>query len=218
MLNLAFIGFTITGILFLIYSASFLWFKGKNRSSEVNAFAIAFLFLGITFSMWGLVAGFYNEYMGDSILLGNALLLASTICLLSIVFNKNKMKSLALLTATFLSLFFLLYRWKYAFPEPVLTDGVLIFKTQFQISIVWMAIFLLVWFPACLKMARLNTSRLKMKDMLFPFQFVYGISILSAILFMSASTVNSVIIFFTILNICFLMLLASNILLIKESK
>ncbi len=215
MMNLAFFGFTIAGVLFVIYALSFYWWRLKNDTLKRNCFAAAYFMTGLMFATWGMAVQFFQDRLPSAILLGNVFLVAASVLMLNVFAGSKKQRLIVNVSGIIFGLVFIWVRWRYFLPEPKLVDGVLLLNTQPLISFFWMAIFAFVWLPADFEMAKLAAETVKLASMKSAFRVTYGVSVFSAIVFMSASTPKMAILSFAFLCFCFVMLLLSNVYLKK---
>ena len=209
-MNLAFIGFSIAGVIFAIYAYTFYSLAGTKLPVFLKNYAFAYFALALAFLIWAFAA-LNNSFLVNSVIIGNILLLMGSIFLLNVLFNNNKnIKIFSVFLGIVLSLIFVWVRINYYQPVPFMEDGVLIFNTQKVISIILSLIFIFIWLPANLVVAKKVTANVSIDGMTYAYSFVYGISTIATILFITFKTIPMVIISFVTLGICFVMLLYSN--------
>ncbi len=209
-MNLAFIGFFITGAVFAIYAYTFYSLAEKKLPVFLKNYAFAYFALALAFLIWAFAA-LNNNFLVNSVIIGNILLLLGSIFLLNVLFNNNKnIRILSIVVGIILSLAFIWMRLNYYQPTPFMSDGVLIFNTQKIISIILSSIFVFIWLPANLVAAKKVTANIPIQGMSFAYSFIYGISTIAAIFFIAFKTVPMVITSFVTLGICFAMLIYSN--------
>lgn len=184
------------------------------HSVSLKSFAYAYFSLSLAFLVWGLVT-----FLGDqnllnlSVISGNILLLLSTIFLLGLLFETNKL--IVTTIGGLLSFIFVWWRTTYFPPQPLISDGVLVFNTQLPVATILGLILLLVWLPTNIKVANLVAKRLKIKGMPFIYSSVYVMATLASLLFISARTIPVIILSFVGITLCFAMLIASNVVIDK---
>lgn len=209
-MNLAFIGFFIAGVVFAIYAYTFYILAGKKLPAFLKNYSFAYFALALAFLIWAFAA-VNNNFLVNSVIVGNVLLLLGSIFLLNVLFNNNKnIKILSIFIGLILSIIFIWVRINYYQPTPFMENGVLIFNTQKIISIILSSIFIFIWLPANLITARKVTANMPVQGMSFVYSFIYGVSTIAAIFFIASRTVPMVVTAFVTLGICFAMLIYSN--------
>jgi len=209
-MNLAFVGFFITGIVFTIYASTFYHIARKKLHGYLRNYAFSYICLALAFLIWAF-ASIYPIFLIDSIILGNIFLLLGSIFLLSVLFNSNKyLKCLAVFNGVVLSLGFIYIRVKYFAPTPYIESGVLVFNTQLIIRIILDLLFIFIWLPANLMVAKTITKNIKIDGLNYAYSFIYSVSTVSAALLINFKTVPMIVLSFVVLGISFIMLLYSN--------
>ena len=209
-MNLAFIGFLVAGVIFAVYAYTFYSLAGTKLPIFLKNYAFAYFSLALAFLIWAFAA-LNNNFLINSVIIGNILLLLGSIFLLNVLFNNSKnIKFLSIFLGIVLSFIFLWVRINYYPPTPFMENGVLIFNTQKIISIILSSIFIFIWLPANLVTAKRVTANMPIQGMSFVYSFIYGISTIAAIFFIAFKTVPMVITAFVTLGICFVMLIYSN--------
>lgn len=217
---LATIGFIIAGLFFGIYAYTFYSLAGKKVEGSLKSFAYAYFSLALAFLSWGIAAFIGDQnFLNLSVISGNVLLLLSTIFLLDIHFSQSKnYRVVGLIGASSLALLFLWWRVIYFPPQPVLSNGILIFNTELPVAIVLGLIILLIWLPTNIKVGRLISQRVKANGISFIYSSIYAMATIAALLFISARTIPVIILSFTAIAICFAMLIASNVVIDKLAR
>lgn len=210
-ISYATLGFTIAGILFFVYSISFGKLPKGSLKTNLRVYSSAYLPLALVFLVWGLFT-LNTVLLPLAVIIGNALLLIGSIIMMYFLFSERSeiLRIILLIIGLLLSSIFLWWRIKYFFPTPYIINGILLLDTQQLVSIVWSVIFLLIWLPANLKAARIISRDLLKPEMNYIYSFIYIISTISAVLFISAQTPTLAIISFLLLLVSFVMLLYSN--------
>lgn len=209
-MNLAFIGFFIAGVIFAVYAYTFQSITEKKFPTYVKNYAFAYYSLAFAFLVWAF-ASLNTDLLPLSVILGNALLLVGSLYLLTVLFHEHHTVKYAVLAwGLIFSVTFLYARLTYFAPDPFLREGVLVFNTQQPIAIILILLFLLIWLPANLKIAREVTAPMKIEGMPFVYAFLYALSTVAAIFFITFKTVPMVVASFVVLNVCFVMLLFSS--------
>jgi len=217
---LATIGFTITGLFFGIYAYTFYALAGKKIKSVLKSFAYAYFSLALAFLSWGIAAFIGNQNLLNlSVISGNILLLLSTIFLLNIHLHQNKnYRTVGLVGAFLLALLFLWWRVSYFPPQPILSNGILVFNTDLPVAVILGLIILLIWLPTNIKVAKLISQKVKAEGISFIYSSIYVMATIASLLFIAARTIPVIIISFTGIAICFAMLIASNVVIDKLAK
>ena len=216
-MNLAFIGFSVAGVIFAVYAYTFYSLAGAKLPVFLKNYAFAYFSLALAFLIWAFAA-LNNSFLVNSVIIGNILLLLGSIFLLKVLFNNSKnTKILSIFLGVILSLIFLWVRINYYQPTPFMLNGILIFNTQRIVAEILGLIFAFVWLPANLLVAKKVSATTGIQGMSFVYSFIYILSTVSAILFISVSTVSMVIASFVTLSLCFVMLIYSNYVINKIS-
>lgn len=209
-MNLAFIGFAVVGVVFAIYASTFYSLAGKRLPVFLRSYSFAYFSLALAFLIWAF-ASLNNEFLKNSVIIGDSLLLLGSIFLLNVLFNQNKnIKIFSVAVGIILSVIFIWLRVNYYQPMPFIENGILVFNTQTMIAVVLNLIFILIWLPANLMAAKKVTANISIEGMTYAYSFIYGVSTIAAILFITFKTIPMVVISFVTLGICFVMLLYSN--------
>jgi hypothetical protein len=209
-MNLAFIGFTVVSVVLSIYASTFYSLAGKRLPVFMRSYSLAYFSLALTFLIWAF-ASLNNEFLKNFVIIGDSLLLLGSILLLNVLFNQNKnIKIFSIVTGVILSLIFIWLRINYYQPMPFIENGILVFNTQTIVAVILNLVFILIWLPANLVAAKKVTANISIEGMTYAYSFIYGVSTIAAILFITFKTIPMVIISFVALGICFVMLLYSN--------
>jgi len=219
MLPLATVGFFSAGLFFAVYAYTFHALTLKKIPGVLRNFAYAYFSLAAAFMLWGIACFIGTQsFLNLSLLIGNGLLLLSTFFLLSFYFADHKAKNVVRIGCVVLAALFLWWRMTYFPPEPMLVNGILIFNTQQPVAIVLSLIILLVWLPTNIKVARLVTEKIKSEGISFTYSSIYVIATLAALLFIAVKTIPMIIASFSAIVICFIILIASNVVIDKLTK
>lgn len=214
MLPLASVGFFSAGLFFAIFAYTFYSLTKNKIPSVLKHFSYAYFTLAVAFIIWG-IASLVGEQslLQHAVSVGNVLLLFSTGFLLNIYFSDKKNKNYYLLCWGIVSILFLGWRALYFPPQPFLSNGIFIFNTQTPVAIILGVLLLLVWLPTNIKVSLLVVKKVKLKHVSSVYQFIYIMATIAALLFIAAKTIPIIILSFSALVLCFIMLIASNILL-----
>jgi hypothetical protein len=162
---------------------------------------------------WGVAVLKADQYLLNlSVLVGNGLILFGSLFLLdlqSVTGKKGRIMAIVLLII-FMALFFVL-RIIYYPPSPTVENGILLFNTALPVFALLGIVFIGVWLPGCIKMAGMLATTLQDKRLTFLFGSVYAMTIVAALIFMAARTIPVVVASFVGIVLCFVMLIASNI-------
>lgn len=209
-MNLAFLGFSVAAIVFGAYSYTFYRLTEKKLPPFLKSYALAYFALALAFLTWAL-ASLNNNLLDVSVIIGNVFLLIGSLLLLAVLLNNNPgTRKQALTVGALLALVFLYLRVTYYWPTPFMLDGVMVFNTQKAVALVLGLIFITIWLPASLFVAKQVTAKTEAEDITFVFSLLYSVSTVAAILFMAFKTPALIITTFVILLVCFTMLLYSN--------
>jgi hypothetical protein len=214
-MNLAFVGFFIAGVVFMVYASSFYSLAGKKLPVFLRSYALAYFCLGLAFLIWAFAA-INTGFLNSSVMVGDVLLLLGSIFLLAVLFNQNKnLKIFSVVMGIILAAVFIWLRMTYYLPMPLMSNGILVFNTQKVITVILSLIFILIWLPTNILVGKKVGANIPIEGISFVYSFIYGVSTIAAIFFISFKTVPMVVISFVTLGICFIMLLYSNYVLSK---
>lgn len=214
-MNLAFIGFGVTGLIFLFYATSLYKLTSKTLPVVLKSYCYAYFSLALGFILWA-IAAVIPEFLNPSIVVGDILILIGSVLLLNVLFEKNSsLKFTSLIVLSLISILFIYLRLTILPPQAVIDNGILIFNTQPLLSKILSLIFLVVWLPTNIRAANLITSAMKVPQLNIFYGFIYAFSTVSAILLMSFKTAPMIIAAFIALSICFVLLLYSNYIITK---
>ena len=210
-MNLAFFGFSAVGLLFTCYAFSFYRVTSKGFSNlHSGSYACGYFSVALAFLTWS-IAVLYKPFPQTSILAGDAFLLLSTLCFLNVLINCDlKARSILLAVASVVAILLFWLRSTYYPPQAYVENGVLVFNTPLAVAILLDAVFLFVWLPTNLYVARIISKAVPIEGMPLAYSFIYAILTVSAILFIAFKTVPLIIISFIIIGISFILLFASN--------
>jgi hypothetical protein len=207
---LATLGFVITGLCFGIFAYTFNTLVIAKTNLKFVQFAYAYYCLGLALLTWGVAAAIGgDDLLRRSVIVGNSFLLLGTLFMLS-VWLGQKNRSWVWLAAV-IAIVLLYVRASHYPPTPYMKDGILIFNTQTPVAIVLGLIFTTIWLPVNLGVARTLVRKIGQEGMASIYSAIYLMATLSALLFLAARRVATVILSFAALTICFVMLVASNI-------
>lgn len=208
---LAEIGFLVTGVCFAMFAYTFKTFVINKTKLALGQFAWAYFFLALALLTWGIAVAIGGGLLlRNSVFVGDFFLLCGTLLMLDLLLGVNRRFWLMLAAAA--GLLLLNYRSRHYPPHPYMDGSVMIFNTQTPVAISLGLMFLLVWLPANLKVAKQVTGRIKEDGLSNIYSYIYIAATISALVFIASRRVFTVVLSFIALGICFLMLLASNIL------
>lgn len=208
---LASLGFLIIGVLFGCYAVSFYSLARKRFPDfPTGSYACAYFSLAVAFILWA-VAALYNPFPQTSIIVGDAFILFGSLFLLNVMTSNNpKIKVPVLIVGVIGALLILWLRTQYFPPVAFVESGVLVFNTQLPIAVLLDALFILIWLPANILVARRIAQAIRIEGVALAYSFVYAISSISAILLIAFKTVPLVVASFVVLGVCFILLFVSN--------
>lgn len=208
---LAVLGFTITGLLFILFSLTMPKHPKKKSAALLDDFKKAYLFLAVAFLGYGLASvDGSTSVLAVSMIIGNALLLIGTLHMLRILVSRNANKKLILYLAAATGIALVLARILFFYPEPYMQDEILVFNTQRFVSFMLSALFLLVWLPVNLRVARMLTLK-NVAGMDKLITLVYTAATFSAVIFILAKKPVTLALSFTAVSAAFVLLIAYNI-------
>jgi hypothetical protein len=212
---LATIGFGLTGIMFGIFAYTFRSIVVMHTNLNLKAFSHAYYMLSLAFLLWAVAAAINKPRLLEfSVYMGDALILLGSIFMMYLAVMHNKDKR-PLYAAVYLFIVLFALRAIFYIPKPQIVNGVLLFNTQLPVAAVLTGIFCLIWFPNNLRVSKQVTTIMKQKSIGSLYGALHGATTFSAIIFLSARRSFVVVSSFTILSLCILLLIFSNILVSK---
>ncbi len=210
------LGFSITGILFFIFSGT-LFSKNAKQQLILNDYRRAYSLLGGTFLIYaiGCLSG-KPRALSLTILIGNALLLVATLFVLNILLINNKYRVHAWYALTYVGIIMIFTRILYFYPKPYMQDRMLYFNSQRFVSFMLSAAFLLVWLPVNLRIARMLTHGMG-QNIPKIYALLYYVATFSAIIFMLSKRPLTLVLSFVALSLSFVLLITSNMALNREA-
>lgn len=213
---LATLGFLITATLLALFASMFDGIV-KKMSKSLRLFGLAYFLIAIAFLMWGILSvSNANSLLPHSVLVGDALLFLASICS-ALVFTPKKWKILVGISSIIAAAVLLFVRAKYYFPVPYLRDGILFFNTQGHVVVLLSIILVVAWFPSCLKVARIITSKANLGHYYSLYVLAYALPVITAVLFVEARRKTIIIESFVCFGVSIILLLLSNIIILNNN-
>lgn len=215
---LAFLGFGITSLLFIAHAYTFQRYSSPKSKVNLDSFAYAYCALGLAFLFWAVASLLGSPTaLKEAVIMGNGLILLGTIFMINIwLKDSNRLAVLSIASLTACAL--LWYRISNLTPAPYLSEGILFFNSQNSVQIVLAAIFAGIWLPTNIKVARLVTSGLHDELLTKMYTQIYMAATFSAVIFLAAQRVITLVISFSAIGVCLALLIRSNILITQLEK
>ncbi len=211
---LATLGFITTGICFGIFAYTFNSLVVRKAKLKLSQFSYAYYSLGLGLLTWGIAAAIGgSDTLRLSVIIGNGFLLLGTLFMLDVWIPKKH--RVWLWVASLVAIALLYVRAVYYSPTPYMRDGILIFNTQTIVAIAIGLIFALIWLPVNLRVAKMITHKIKQDNINTIYSGIYAAVTVAALIFLAARRTIVVILSFSAIIICFVMLIWSNILVAK---
>jgi len=211
---LATLGFITTGICFGIFAYTFNTLVVSKAKLKLSQFSYAYYSLGLGLLTWGIAAAIGgSDTLRLSVIIGNGFLLLGTLFMLDVWIPKKH--KVWLWAASLVAIALLYVRAVYYSPTPYMRDGILIFNTQTIVAIAIGLIFALIWLPVNLRVAKMITHKIKQDNINTIYSGIYAAVTVAALIFLAARRTIVVILSFSAIIICFVMLIWSNILVAK---
>ncbi len=206
---LATLGFTVTGILFMLFALKVKPLADQKSKQIFNRYALAYMLLAVAFVLWGLASvNGTREVLALSVVIGDILLLAATILMIDILFANNPRKNLWLYGAAVTGAGLLIVRTVFFYPEPFMVDEILYFNSQRLVSFTIASVFLLIWLPVNLQIAHLLTR--KAQSLASTYTLLYTAASLSAVIFLLSKAPLTLALSFTAISVSVVGLIISN--------
>jgi hypothetical protein len=208
---LAEIGFLVTGVCFAMFAYTFKTIVIKKTKLALDQFAWAYLFLALALVTWGIAVSIGGDLLlRNSVYVGDFFLLCGTLLMADLLLGKKYRYWMAVLAGA--GLLLLNYRIGHYVAQPRMNGQVLLFNTQTPVAIALGLMFVGIWLPANLKVAKQITHYIKEESLSDIYSYIYIAATISALVFIASRRVLTVVLSFVALGVCFLMLLASNML------
>lgn len=209
---LAAAGFSVVGIFFGIFAYTFDSMVARRSHAKLGQFAYAYYSLALAFFVWGAASAVAShDVLQWSVIAGDGLLLLATFFLLDIVIGANY-RRLWIAPAVLVSVALIYLRIKFYFPAPYMTEGVLVFNTQPLVATVLSLVFVLTWLPVNAWVARVVTHKSGLDSLMFSYLVIYSAATVGVVFFLFAHRPIIVVLSFLAIAVCFVMLIASNLL------
>ena len=207
---LAEVGFLVAAACFGIFAYTFDIYVIRPTKIHRHDFSYAYYCLALALLTWGIaVAAGGADVLKTAVLIGDLFIFLGTVFMLHVLSSGSK-KLLWLAGAIFLLLLYI--RANHYVPAPYIKNGILVFNSQRPVTIALGLIFAFIWLPANLKVAKAVSYKLKGTNLSNLFTAIYFFSALAAIVFVASKNTKTLAVAFTILCLCFIMLIASNVL------
>lgn len=212
---LGFIGFMVSSVLVISFAASFERLIAQRLPAGLWQFIAAYYLLGITLAFWGIACLVKSQnWIQFSVLLGDALLLAGTSLLATMLVAKKHIPMTAFI-GIIITLFGSIGR-PFLIPiHAVINDGILFFNTPRFVGSILVAALMLVWLPAAIRVSSLVTLPLADRTLRQIYIASYGFAIAVATIFITAHRRTIIIASFVAITAMFILLIASNFLLVR---
>lgn len=211
---LAVLGFILTGICFGIFAYTFEDSVVSKTKLKLTHFSYAYYSLALAMITWGIAAANGGaDVLKASVTIGDAFLLLGTLYMLDIWLGPKKRFWTWLAVPLAAALLFL--RTAQYPPEPYMNDGVLIFNSHIVAAAGLAAIFILIWLPVNLKVAKQVTHKIGQDSIASMYSTIYIAATVSALIFLAARRTITVILSFAAIGVCFAMLVYSSLLVSK---
>jgi len=220
MITLASVAFISAGLLLAVYAELFRRVVVRKLKQPPRAFGYGYLCLAAALLVWGIAAVLGNQHwLEGSVMVGNALLLIGSVCMLQVVFRGNQRTSTIAVGAGSLgAIAFLVWRVMFYPPSPELVGGILLFHTATPVAVVLGLVLLLIWLPASLRVAQILTAMPGLRPLRSMYYSVYTMATVAALLFLSAKSPLVVALAFAGIFLSFLMLSGTTMMVDKLGK
>jgi hypothetical protein len=207
---LAILGFIVATIIFVVYGYSVSHITIRVKAINFKYFGGAYSLLGLACIVWALGSLINNPTaLSVSVLVSDFILLAATMAIInSVLSNKNRALINILIAIGGTSL--LVIRNILAPPDPYIKAGVLVFNSQITVAIILAIVFVVIWMPINLKVARSITSHLKRLPLQSISELIFVIASFSVVTFIMARRPITVALAFVILCCAFIPLIFIN--------
>jgi hypothetical protein len=208
---LAEFGFLATGVCFAAFAVTFWTLVLKKTKLDLHQFSYAYFSLALALLTWGVAVSIGGDtLLKNSVLVGDLFLMCGTLFMFDLLLPSRY--QLWLVPVAILAIWLLHVRAVSYPPHPVMHNGILLFNTQRPVAAALAAIFILIWLPANLRVAKLVTHKVKQDSISNLYSYIYIAATASALVFIASRRTITVALSFAALGICFLMLLSSNLL------
>lgn len=187
--------------------------KSKKISNVLDSYSFAYVLLSLAFFGFAIASVIGSaEALAMSVVVGDFLILAATCFISNILLQGNRYRIQVLAALAIVGVGATMFRVAYFYPEPYMTEGILFFNSQRFVNFTLSSIFLLLWLPVNLRIARLQlTKRKEAHALASGLTYAYTVAIFAALIFILAKTPLVLVMSFTAMCACYLMLVVSNL-------
>jgi hypothetical protein len=212
---LATFGFCVVAIFFAIFAFTFRSMVANRVLVGLRRFSYSYYLLALAFVIWAAAsANGSGQVLQWSVVVGDGLLLLATFLLLDIVIGPRFRP--VWIPLSLVAIAALLYvRIAFFFPNPYLTDGVLVFNAQTPVATALAVAFAFIWLPINAHVARKVANETGLSALWMTYLVIYSSAAVGAVVFLSARRPVVVILSFLAIGACFTVLIASNFLVKK---
>jgi hypothetical protein len=207
-------GFLLAALCFGIFALTFQTMVVDKTKLKLSSFSYAYYFMAVALAVWSVAAANGDShFLKTAVLIGDGLLLAGSVFMLYVLIG-DKNRTFVWLSVV-LAAVLLFVRAKYYSPAPFMSGGILEFNSQTPVALALGAIFAAVWLPANISTAKQVAHAIRHDEISSYYIYIYTAATISALLFLAAKRVLAVVLSFAAIGVCFLMLIASNMLVSK---
>jgi hypothetical protein len=206
---LATLGFGVTAVLFVAFAAAIISLAKSDRKTTFLPYGQAYGIVAAAFILWSVCSAIASKsLLALSVVIGDILLLVATMLIVSILLKGVARRNLWFWALGVAGVAALVVRTIYFYPKPYMTHGVLFFNSQRAVSFTLSAVFLLIWLPVNLQIARMLTQNVPSQERLFRISF--ATATLSTAIFLLSKTPLALSLSFTAISASFLVLILST--------
>lgn len=210
------IGFLVVSFLLVAYAITFEKSARARQISSLDAYLAAFYIMAISCAVWA-TAVLYDIFVPQLVFMSDVLLLAATVCMLSILVPVMRSPALVILVSFVATGLITLRAWAYP-PTAFVSENLLHFNLPRGPMIVIGAFFLAIWLPAGVKMINALGLPEKARRVRYALVSAYVTTMLMVAYFLSAVRPVMIVLTFASVAVLLLIMTIENIMLSKMTK
>lgn len=204
------IGFSAAALVVVLYGLSSTKLQKKGTDSRMKVYGSAYLVAALAFLAWAVGTQGSDSTLQASVLVGDGLLMVSTLLLLWTL-APAKYATILTTIAAVVSVLAVIYRAQVSGPDPIMRDSILVFNTPRAFGAFLALVLLLVWLRANMHFYERVVEKVVHTNLLRPSYFaanVLGFMGVSGFLF--ARKTVTIITSFTMVALAFATMAALN--------
>lgn len=191
------IGFTSAALLFFWYGLSA---RNTNKLPSIRnqSYAGAYIFLALACVTWAITLIFGDNALDKGVLVGDLFVIIGTVLMIDSI-SKANYRAISTLGSLLLGIMAFIARIKYFSPNAYINDGILVFNSAKTVTVIFTAMFVLIWFPITMRFVREVLTASKLDYLVKAGVFSCVLAVFGVTGFVSSKKKSEVIAYFVIL-------------------